>query len=78
MGLLQHNHRHPQVARQGSHEDEQKLLDASEYMDMLERKHTIRAGLEGCLGAKRDYSEVAEAMGQAAALFGYEKKQKFG
>jgi len=59
-------------------EDEQRLLEASDYMDLLERKHTIRAGLGGCYGAKRSYPEVVEEMGKAADLFAKEKKQKYG
>mmetsp|Transcript_22081 Transcript_22081/g.34324 ORF Transcript_22081/g.34324 Transcript_22081/m.34324 type:complete len:115 (+) Transcript_22081:36-380(+) len=58
-------------------DDEPRLLEASDYMDLLERKHTIRAGLEGCYGAKRSYPEVAEEMGKAADLFGKDKKQKY-
>lgn len=59
-------------------EDEARLLEAAEYMDLLERKHTIQPGLQGFCGEKRTFAEVAEAMGEAAANFAKDKKQKYG
>lgn len=55
-------------------EDEAKLLDASEFMDLLERRHTIRAGKEGC---NKSGAEILEDMKEASLRFAEEKKSKF-
>ena len=56
-------------------EDEARLLDASEFMDELERKHTIVPGREG---AGKSVLDITTAMGEATNAFGREKTEKYG
>merc|ERR1719261_1067390 len=56
-------------------EDEAQLLEASEYMDMLERKYTIVPGKEG---TSKSPVEIAKAMDEANKAFGAAKSKKYG
>merc|ERR1719473_178920 len=55
-------------------EDEARLLEASEFMDLLERKHTIRAGKEGY---NKSAVQIAADAKEAFLRFADEKKAKF-
>jgi len=56
-------------------EDEQELLEASEFMDNLERKHTIVPGKEGI---SKSPFEISKAMNEANRAFAEAKKQRYG
>merc|ERR1711997_1214951 len=56
-------------------EDEARLPDATDFMDDLERRHTIVPGKEGT-GMKPQ--EILEKMEEARVGFGDEKTNKFG
>jgi len=56
-------------------EDETELPDATDFMDDLERRHTIVPGKEGT-GMKPQ--EILEKMEEARVGFGAEKTNKFG
>lgn len=56
-------------------EDEGRLLDATEFMDLLERKHTIVPGKEG---AGSSVDSITKAMAEANAAFGREKTERYG
>merc|ERR1712130_349211 len=59
-------------------EDEQKLLEASEFCDALERRYLIKAGLEGHLGSKNGYQDVADGFSREVEPFLKERVAKFG
>merc|ERR1719471_625202 len=56
-------------------EDEERLLEATEFMDLLERKHTIIPGKQG---AGSSVQSITEAMARANEAFGKEKTAKYG
>jgi len=56
-------------------EDEERLLEATEFMDLLERKHTIVPGKEG---TGSSVATITKAMGEAMNAFGREKTEKYG
>lgn len=56
-------------------EDEQKLLEASEFMDTLERKHTIVPGREG---VGKSPAEISKAMDEANKAFADTKNKRYG
>mmetsp|Transcript_20411 Transcript_20411/g.54872 ORF Transcript_20411/g.54872 Transcript_20411/m.54872 type:complete len:325 (-) Transcript_20411:110-1084(-) len=58
-------------------EDEPRLLEATEFMDLLERKHTIVPGREAAVTAA-SVRDVTQAMAAATQRFGEEKNQAYG
>jgi len=56
-------------------EDEEKLLDATEFMDLMERKYVITPGREG-VGQHPD--QIAKKMGEVFSGLAKEKKEKYG
>jgi len=56
-------------------EDEERLLEATEFMDLMERKYVITPGREG-VGSSP--SQIAKRMGEVFTEMSKEKKEKFG
>ena len=56
-------------------EDEERLLEATEFMDLMERKYVITPGREG-VGSHP--SQIAKRMGEVFTEMSKEKKEKFG
>merc|ERR1712215_124181 len=55
--------------------DEKRLLEATEFMDLMERKYVITPGREG-VGSHP--SQIAKRMGEVFTEMSKEKKEKFG
>lgn len=56
-------------------EDQPRLLEATEYMDLLERQHTIVPGRES---AGQSVEAINARMAKANAAFGRKKEERFG
>jgi len=56
-------------------EDEEKLLEATEFMDLMERKYVITPGREG---VGRHPAMIAKRMGEVFTEMSKEKKEKYG
>merc|ERR1712185_445928 len=74
-GQLMHIDKHGFIAL--PEVDEARLVEASDFMDLLERKHTIRVGRDAQFGCKRG-ADIAQEAKQAFADFGAEKRAKYG
>ena len=56
-------------------EDEEKLLEATEFMDLMERKYVITPGREG-VGSHP--AQISKRMGEVFTEREKEKKEKYG
>ena len=56
-------------------EDEDKLLEATEFMDLMERKYVITPGREG---VGMHPALIAKKMGEVFTEMAKEKKEKYG